>query len=158
MRIQSKTRSRVASEPTLSTPDILKIIQTEMARKRPFRLRLYGTSMHPTIRNGSWITIEPVGPEDMRAGDILLLASSSQTAMVHRLQRVERSETRTLLYTQADAAEKLDIPVPLSHLVGRVSQIEHAGMQVDLTTWWQRVRSLVIGWKSRWRLWRAKHQ
>lgn len=152
MRIQSKTKTKAASEITLSTPDILKLAQTELARRKTFRLRLYGKTMYPTIHNGDWITLEPITPGKLYAGDILLLASSSQTALVHRLLRLEQQGTTTYVVTRGDSSQKLDMPVPLSNVVGRVSHIEHSGEKLDLTTLWQRLRTRVMGWKIRWQL------
>ncbi|HNC42628.1 MAG TPA: S24/S26 family peptidase [Acidobacteriota bacterium] len=152
MRIQSKTKVRSTAELTLASPEILKLAQAELTRHRTFRMRLSGNTMRPTIHNGDWITIEPIKPGTLKAGDIVLLVTSSETAMIHRLIRLDFTKDSPYVLTRGDSTEYFDVPVPLSHVLGRISHIEHNGQKTDLTTFWQRVRTRLLGLKMRWQL------
>ena len=55
-----------------------------IARGRRMRFRAEGRSMHPTIRDGEAINIEPVAPATVKRGDILLYRGA-RGVMAHRV-------------------------------------------------------------------------
>lgn len=151
MRATSKTKARTAREYTLDSPDILRLARAELLRGHWFRLRVAGSVMEPTIAAGDWITIESVIAAQLRVGDVVLLCTSSQTAVVHRVIRFEKRGSVTQVVTRGDASNRLDVSVPVSNVVGRVVRIERTGFRNDLNSLWQRLKSRFDGWMARWK-------
>jgi signal peptidase I len=151
MRATSKTKAKPTREHSLDTPDILRTARAELLRGHSFRLRVPGSVMSPTISAGDWITIESVIADQLRVGDMVLLCTSSQTAVVHRIIRFEKRGSVTQIVTRGDASNRLDVSVPVSNVVGRVSRVERQGFRNDLNSLWQRLRSRVDGWVARWK-------
>ena len=53
------------------------------------RFQAPGRSMHPTIRDGETITVEPTAPSEVRKGDIILYRDESGV-IAHRVVRIEQ--------------------------------------------------------------------
>ncbi len=156
MRTTGKTKASLIREHTLESPDILRTARTELLRDGIYRFRANGSTMRPTIVDGDWLTIEPVSTAQLGVGDIVLLCTSSQTAVVHRILRFEQRHATLYVVTRGDAAEGLDVSVPVSNVVGRVLRIESNGVRYDLTTFWHRLRTRLAGWLHRWRFRKVK--
>ncbi|MEW6735958.1 MAG: signal peptidase I, partial [Acidobacteriota bacterium] len=104
----------------------------ELSKKRPFRLQVSGNSMNPNICDGDYVTVEPTPSQKIRTGDIILLASISNTALVHRITKIEERNGVAVLITRGDAANYQDVPIPFSHVLGRVTLIERKDKLVNL--------------------------
>jgi hypothetical protein len=156
MRATSKAKAKPSRDIALDSPDILRMSRTDLLRGHPFRLRLVGSVMEPALFNGDWLTVEAVSAAELRAGDIILLCTSSQTALVHRLVRLERREGVMYVVTRAEASSKLDVSVPASNVVGRVSHVERDGLRLDLMTFWRRARARWVSVLTRWRFHNVK--
>ena len=57
------------------------------------RFRAPGTSMHPTIRHGEVITVEPIEPNTLKRGDIILYRFKSGF-IAHRIVNIEEGNDR----------------------------------------------------------------
>lgn len=57
------------------------------------RFRAFGRSMEPVIPSGSLLTIEPVDPERIELGDIVL-ARVGDSTMVHLVKTIDRERRR----------------------------------------------------------------
>ena len=91
------------------------------------RFQADGWSMHPTIRSGEIIVIEPLGPTHVRAGDILLYRRT-RAAIAHRvLCMVLSTAGRPTLILRGDAADCVDSPVDVEQVLGRVVAVERRG-------------------------------
>ncbi|QUV85225.1 S24/S26 family peptidase [Chloracidobacterium aggregatum] len=156
MRTTGKTKTSPIREHTLESPDILRTARAELMRDGVYRFRVNGSTMRPTISDGDWLTVEQVPTTQLGVGDIVLLCTSSQTAVVHRILRFEQRHATTYVVTRGDAAEGLDVSVPVSNVVGRVLRIESNGVRHDLTTFWRRLRTRLAGWLHRWRFRKVK--
>ena len=75
------------------------------------RFRAPGTSMHPTIRHGDLITVEPVTPSNLRRGDIILYRLQNGF-IAHRIVNIEKRNGcgRTFIL-RGDASTTCDAPV-----------------------------------------------
>ena len=58
-------------------------------RGHSVRFRAPGRSMHPTIREGETITVEPIAPTAVKRGHIILYRSESGV-IAHRVARIEQ--------------------------------------------------------------------
>jgi len=156
MRTTGKTKASSLREHTQESPDILRTAREELMREGIYRFQVNGSTMRPTISDGDWLTIEQVPTSELGVGDIVLLCTSSQTAVVHRILRFERRHATTYVVTRGDAAQELDVSVPISNVVGRVLRIESNGVRHDLSTFWRRMRMRLTGWLHRWRFRKVK--
>jgi signal peptidase I len=88
-----------------------------------------GFSMHPFIKDGDTIVIEPKKATELRIGDIVLYMDQSGHHIIHRLIRKDISSG---LITQGDNLTYSDKPVQAEHALGRVIEIERNGRLVSL--------------------------
>ena len=87
-----------------------------------------GRSMRGTFRHGDRLVVEPVAPEDVRLGDVVLFRQAGpdgeQQEVVHRV--VARAPGG--LVTRGDRNRRADQePVTQENLVGRVTSVDRAG-------------------------------
>lgn len=141
MRTYSKPKPRQSRELSLGTPNILELARFELSRRRPFRLQVSGSSMKPNIQDGDHVTVEYVHPSSVRSGDIILIATSSNTALIHRVARIEQKNGVHLFITHGDASSLHDLPVPFSQFLGRVTTIEKRDGLVNLNSPFNRLKA-----------------
>jgi signal peptidase I len=95
-----------------------------------------GHSMHPTIRDGEALMVEPVAAGDVRRGDILLY-STRRGAIAHRVIRVRAegsAERAFVLRGDASMSSVMDEEVVSArYVLGRVVSVERNGREIDLT-------------------------
>ena len=84
------------------------------------RFRAPGTSMHPTIRHGDLITVEPVAPSNLKRGDIILYRLQN-AFIAHRLVNIEEQNGCGLtFFLRGDASTTCDAPVQPEEVLGKV--------------------------------------
>jgi signal peptidase I len=149
MQTYSKTKAKQVREVGLASPNLLELARLELTKKRPFRLQVSGSSMSPSICDGDYVTVEPTASQKIRVGDIILLASISNTALVHRVTKIEERNGVSVLITRGDAANGQDVPIPLSHVLGRVSLIERKDKLVNLNNPFNRLLSRFYNFLNR---------
>jgi hypothetical protein len=114
-----------------------------LSRGYSVRFRPGGQSMHPTIRDGERITVEPILAERIRTGDIILYAAA-RGPVAHRVVRVERREAQNLLFhLRGDCAATPDAPVLAAQILGRVVTVEREGRTIALCGFGARLRRTV---------------
>ena len=128
------------------------VVEAALASGVRVRFRAYGTSMHPAIRDGETIAVEPVDVADVVRGDILLYRSRERL-LAHRVEAVaERRGVRTL-QTRGDAMLGLDAPVGAAEVIGRVTAVVRGSRAVRLdgraARLRYRVHALVAGTRRR---------
>ena len=93
--------------------------------------RAPGTSMHPTIRNGDVITVEPVAPAKLKIGDIILYRFRGGF-IAHRLVSVEERNGCGLSFIlRGDASSTCDQPVEAEQILGKVVCLERGHRIID---------------------------
>ena len=100
------------------------------------RLRVYGSSMVPSILPGDFISVRRAGIQDISAGEIVLFFRDARF-FVHRVvQRISRgggnSPEASCLITRGDRLLYDDPAVSADQLLGRVVLIERHHRQVPL--------------------------
>ncbi|MCZ7574615.1 MAG: S24/S26 family peptidase [Ardenticatenaceae bacterium] len=103
-----------AARPAHLISEWLPFLREILAREEPFRWRLHGTSMVPTLPPGCEIDIVPL-PAVVRLGDVVVFAAGD-TLVAHRL--VHRSRGHWI--TQGDARRTPDRPLDPALVVGAV--------------------------------------
>src|SRR5262245_26714556 len=104
MRAYDGIQAERGREVTLETPDFLEHARQLLSRSIPIEIRMRRSSMSPAIEDGDVITIEPIADNRISPGDIILYQSRYDTAVIHRVIRVERSQTERSVLTRGDAA------------------------------------------------------
>jgi signal peptidase I len=132
MRAYDGIKAERGREATLETPDFLEQARQLLSRSLPVELRMSGSSMSPAIEDGDVITIEPISDEPVRQGDIVLYQSRFDTAVIHRVVKIERSQSERMVTTRGDSASQSDSPIPLHRVIGRVKLVERAGEPVTM--------------------------
>jgi len=116
----------------LETPDLLKRARYELSRQNSVLLRVSGSTMRPALVDGDLVTVEPVNSHNVFAGDIILYQSLRDTALIHRIVRLEQRTNGRFVVTRGDASVALDVPVPIHHVMGRVTSVDRGGERIDL--------------------------
>ena len=140
-------------EVTLETPDFLEQARQLLSRSLPVELRMSGSSMSPAIEDGDIITLEPVTEEPIKQGDIVLYQSRMDTAVIHRIIRLERSSSERCIVTRGDAASHSDSPVPLHRILGRVKRVERAGERIKMIVPKRSLSQTILAWVHRLKFW-----
>jgi signal peptidase I len=112
---------------SVSSNNLLLDLSTELlGRGKRVRFRAPGRSMYPTIRENEAITVEPVAPQDVKVGDIILYRSG-ESVVAHRVMRIERGKGDTLRFIlREDTWGTLDEPVEAEQILGKVVSVERA--------------------------------
>lgn len=122
--------------------DSTELIVDLLARGHNVRFQARGPSMHPIIRENDYLLVEPL--RDFERGDVVLtLADRGLTA--HRV--VEISGDRVI--TRGDNAPCDDEPIERSKILGRVTHVEHNGVQRPIRrarTLSLRVQRIIARW------------
>jgi signal peptidase I len=140
-------------EATLETPDFLDQARQLLSRSLPIELRMSGTCMRPAIEDGDIITVVPITDEPVKQGDIVLYHSRFDTAVIHRVIRLERSSSERCIVTRGDAASHNDGPVPMHRVIGRVKRVERAGERIKMVVPKQSFTQTILAWLHHLKFW-----
>src|ERR1700730_2178558 len=99
------------------------------------RLRVFGTSMVPSILPGDLVTIQRTSLKDISPGEVVLFLQKGRL-FVHRVvaQKVAAtadSPSQSCLITRGDRLRHDDPPVSSVELLGRVFSIERNNRKVE---------------------------
>jgi hypothetical protein len=95
------------------------------------RFRASGYSMHPAIRDGEWMTVEPAGSAAIRRGDVLLYRSA-RGLTAHRVARVLAEVGGPVsVVARGDNAGKVGELVDSTQVLGRVARVERGRRHFD---------------------------
>jgi signal peptidase len=113
------------------------------------RFRAPGTSMHPTIRHGDLITVEPFAPANLKRGDIILYRLQ-KSFVAHRLVNIEeRNGCGLTFFLRGDASTTCDAPVKPEQVLGKVVRVERGHRHIDPYSWRVRLWSMLYLWLAR---------
>jgi signal peptidase I len=115
------------TEGAVNSAHFIETLEDLLGRGHAVRFQAHGWSMHPTIRYGETILVEPLGETAIRTGDVLLYRRS-RSAIAHRVVRMTSSvDGRAQFVLRGDAADCYDSPIELQHVLGRVIAVERDG-------------------------------
>jgi len=116
-----ESMKRVESFNQLSKISQLAILKIIFERGASIRMTVFGNSMFPFIRNGDLITISPNDEMLPEVGDMVAFEQArNQKLIIHRLIRKEEKK----FVMKGDNCQDEDEAVPISHLLGIVTQVE----------------------------------
>lgn len=111
-------------------PALGELVVEVLARGHGARFRAAGDSMHPTIRDGDVIEVEPLLPDrSVTLGEILLV-DAPRGLLVHRFVAT-LSDGR--IVTRGDNSDGDDEPVVRSRVLGRITRRERRGRLAGMT-------------------------
>jgi len=123
-------------EPAVNAGDLFTETSVELLRGgKSVRLRAPGWSMHPTIRDGEAITVQPVDAAAVKRGDIVLYRCD-RGVIAHRAVRIEkRAGDNPLFVLRGDGLGAVAEPVEPDQVLGRVVSVERDGRTIDPDNW-----------------------
>jgi hypothetical protein len=105
------------------------ILADLLASGHTVRFTAPGHSMHPVIRHGDVLLIEPASRPQSK-GDILLY-SAGGGLVAHRLIGFIAGGEEPALVLKGDSAAAPDLPVRSAQVLGRVVAVERRGRRID---------------------------
>jgi signal peptidase I len=91
--------------------------------------------MHPTIRHGDVITVEPVAPSRLKKGDIVLYRLHTGF-IAHRIVTIKERDGFGLTFLlRGDASTTCDTPVEPEQILGKVVCLERDHRIIDPNNW-----------------------
>ena len=128
-------------------------VSVELLRQgKSVRFRAPGRSMHPTIKEGETIRVEPIAPFDIKRGDILLYIVGRKV-IAHRVVSIKSEKNDPTSHSSAnfatnskalnpqlifilrgDASLTCDDPVEAHQILGKVVSVEKNGRSINLCT------------------------
>jgi signal peptidase I len=132
------------------------------------RFKAPGRSMQPIIKEGETITVEPIAPEAVKRGDIILYRTPGGV-VAHRVVGIKREMTAQssslsphhLFLLRGDASTTCDTPVAPHQVLGKVISVERDGRSINpycLRVKTQRLARLIASRIKRWLLRLAEAQ
>jgi len=110
--------------------------------------------MHPFIRGGDVLLVEPVAPAQLRPGEIVLYHRGRTSHVVHRLVRRVEKDGQLVFIAKGDNAVGADAPILAEQVLGRVVEIHMDGHCMRLDTGPGRLLGLLVYRLSPWKPWR----
>jgi signal peptidase I len=138
----------------LGMADFLDQARQLLSKSVPIEIKMSGSTMSPVIEDGDLITVEPIHEGLLRPGDIILYNSLRDTAVIHRVVRVEKGDSADRsVVTRGDAASQNDLAVPFHRVLGKVKLIERAGEQIAVARSSSKFRAAMKSWLSFLKFW-----
>ena len=123
----------------------LDLVAGPTGRAGLLNLHVIGDSMAPLLRPGDRVTVQPVQPDALRLGDMIVVRHPSDL-ITHRLVAVDEQGW----HTKGDNCHRADEPVAVQAIVGRVVAIERGGVPLDLLNRRWAIANRWIGVWGRW--------
>jgi len=139
--VQARSKARTEnSQADLTTLDFLRLAAYQFSQDSELRVKIAGKSMCPAIEESDSILIRSVAGQQLAVGDVVLYASLSDTAVIHRIVRIEKG----MVTTRGDSCTIDDTPVSINRVLGKVVDVERDGNPVPVnkprTSLWRRIR------------------
>jgi hypothetical protein len=106
------------------------ILADLLASGHTVRFTATGGSMHPVIRHGDVLLVDPLD-RPARAGEILLYRDAAGRPVAHRLAGFTAEGDNPSLVLKGDSAVGPDLPVRPAQVLGRVVAVERRGRRID---------------------------
>jgi len=122
------------SRPAIGPPALAAapVIRALLADGLAVRFRAGGDSMHPALRGGDILIVEPVRAEQVRRGDVVL-AQLERGLTAHRVVAVTTDgDGQRRFTTRGDGVEECDAPFGPSSLLGIVTTADRNGRLIPI--------------------------
>lgn len=120
----SRSRASSGGALPLSGAALAGLMGAVLEKGKPFRFEARGESMHPSVRDGDVLTVEPLAGRPLRPGDIVAFVHPGTGALrVHRVIGLEPGR----FVLKGDNALGADPAVGPEAILGRVVGLERGG-------------------------------
>ena len=123
----------------------LDLVSGPTGRASLLNLHVIGDSMAPLLRPGDLVTAQPVQPDVLRLGDMIVVRHPSDL-ITHRLVAVDEQGW----HTKGDNCHRADEPVTVQAIVGRVVAIKRGDVRLDVQSRRWAIANPWIGAWGRW--------
>jgi signal peptidase I len=120
------------------------------------RFQARGYSMHPLVRDGDVLLVQPVKARELAIGDVVLASSGPARIVVHRVVRRQTGPAGSEFVLQGDQLARPDGLIPEAQVYGRLVAIERGGVQIALDRLPMKMLNVVAALCSRWNLSRRR--
>jgi signal peptidase I len=93
------------------------------------RFTAFGHSMHPAIKSGDIVEVEPVPVHEVTIGDIVFYCIRGSKMVLHRLIAKCRDNEGIVLTAKGDNFPFEDVPIRSEQMLGRAISIESGGQK-----------------------------
>jgi len=97
---------------------VLDLAIESLRKSGKLRFRVQGTSMMPTIRPGTCVSVRQATPDQVAGGDIILLKTSTGLRL-HRVVEIRPGSSGPMFVTRGDNHRHNDQPASAADLLGR---------------------------------------
>jgi hypothetical protein len=133
--------------------EFLELSQEMFDRGKAIRFRAHGRSMHPFIKDGDILIVEPMNGTLANTGDVIFYRLPFGPLVAHRLIRVEHHENTIVLITKGDSLNYYDTPIPAKQVIGKVVCVDGQKRQLPMKGWLARPFGFLIACFARGRYW-----
>lgn len=113
-------------------PDFAELAADILSKGDVLRLRVHGGSMHPFIRGGDIIEVEPVEASAIRPGEVIFYRSARGRLFAHRVIKVDAQHGQVALVTKGDSASSPDPLVHPEQVLGQVVAVKRGDRRIRL--------------------------
>lgn len=92
------------------------------------RFKVRGSSMRPFLRDGDLVEVQPVSPDSIKPGEVVLCKLPGERLVVHRVVQADAEN----LLMQGDALPHPDGRIPRQNVLGRVVAFTRQNRRVEL--------------------------
>lgn len=114
---------------SIPTPDLANLLLDALEQGHPVTLTVVSNSMHPALRVGDRVRVEPVALSALRVGDVVVMDTGDEL-LTHRFLGWRNGA----LFTKGDALSMADTFRQPPRLIGRVVGYERNGLYHDWQT------------------------
>jgi len=112
---------------------VLSELSREILEKgNPVRFQARGWSMHPFIRDGDFIVVNPIETSPIKTGDVVFYATTGNKIIVHRVIKRHKKDSRITLLIRGDATFGPPEEVDIKNVLGKVVSVERGEQQISL--------------------------
>jgi hypothetical protein len=129
--------------------DFLELSQEVLNRGALLRFQANGGSMHPFIKSGNILVVEPLKGISVNIGDVVFYHCSDRSLIAHRLVKINVQKGETLLVTRGDSLNYFDPPVQPAQVMGRIVEIENGRKHLRLSKWSGRIFGFLVALSER---------
>lgn len=132
--------------------DFARLSVEVLRSRRALRFNARGNSMHPLLRDGDTLLVEPLEKGKIRAGQIVLCAVKQDYVVVHRVICRSSSQQVDHYLVKGDSRLRSDGWIPREKIYGRVVSLERGDQHVNLDSILLRLLGRLAVIHSRWNL------
>jgi hypothetical protein len=136
----------MSERPAETTRDGWPIAEACIRQGIRVRAPTKGWSMRPFLFGSDLLEIEPIAPAQLTVGDIVLVRTSAQEMLAHRIIRITGDGENRRFDLKGDANLRIDRQVAPADVLGIVVAAIRDGRRIPLDRGWRRVAGRLWAW------------